>query len=433
MGFQSKKKSVRREDADPGSPLDEYAQLDAKLDRSAVIAALASGDPAAAAPAQDDPLAQNAEGSDPPKAQEAQTASDPAPAASDAPAAQNPETDSPGQDEEDPSSALLGKKKKPRRGRTADGRKLTKTERKQQKKENKELKKLMKSERRSQKGKGRFITPLILTAIVITIILGCVWNIFYCMKNFEINFYQIESNHVTSDVRIVVISDLHLSEYGEDNCDLVDAVRSLNPDLIISAGDLVTYGCGDYDNMLSLCRQLAGIAPFYGVMGNHEDEKYYLEHDEQLRQKFADTGMIVLVNKSEKIKIGNNEIELIGVRGGPEDYDLYGGKDAMEKLGENDTALRICIAHVPTLFKQRLEDYDFDIGIAGHTHGGLIRLPMLGGLYSAEEGFRPQYDGGLYTLDNGATLFVSRGLGNSGKIPRFNNTPELAVLDVRWY
>lgn len=464
MGFIGKKKAALSKGADPQSPIDEYAQLDAELDKSAVIAAMATGEPVKTAPVPDEvqiadtapaapeePRADEAaviQEDDAPKPQtvrdedESAPASDNAPASDDAPAAEGeaepaqekaPADPEPAQEEQPAPDPSADKKEKTRRGKNADGEKLTKAERKQQKKEKKQLKKLMKSERKSQKGKGRFITPLILLGIVLTIIIGIVWNIFHCMNHFEINFYQIESVHVTSDVRIAVISDVHLSEYGEDNRDLVEAVRALNPDLIISAGDLVTYGVENYDNMLSLCRQLAEIAPFYGVMGNHEDEKYYLEHDEELRQKFKDTGMIVLVNKCEKIRIRNNDIELIGVRGGTEDYDLYGGRDAMENLGENKTALRICIAHVPTLFKERLEDYDFDIGIAGHTHGGLIRLPMLGGLYSAEEGFRPEYDGGLYRLDNGATLFVSRGLGNSGKIPRFNNTPELAIIDVRWY
>ena len=286
--------------------------------------------------------------------------------------------------------------------------------------------------RKKRKGLGRFITPAILLVIVIALIAGVLLNIKNCKENFAVNFYQIESNHVTSDIRIAVISDVHLSEYGEDNCDLVEAVRALEPDLIISAGDLVSYGEDNYDNMLSLCSQLVEIAPTYGIMGNHEDEKVYLENDEEMRQKFKDTGMITLINKTETITIRNNEIELVGVSGNAEGFDQYGGKKCMDKLRDS-AALRICIAHVPTLFKERLEDYDFDIGIAGHTHGGVVRLPMIGGLYSAEEGFLPDFDGGLYDLDNGATLFVSRGLGNSGKIPRFNNTPELAVIDVRWY
>ncbi len=297
----------------------------------------------------------------------------------------------------------------------------------------KEKKARKKELKKRKKPRGRFITPLIILGILLGCVGGCLWNIDYCKKNFDINFYHVESVRVSAEIRVVVISDVHLSEYGKNNDDLVEAIEALHPDLIISAGDLVTYGEKNYDSMLSLCERLAGIAPFFGIMGNHEDEKVYLEHDEELREKFKATGMVTLVNKCVDVRIKNNNIELVGVSGGIDEYDQYGGKDTMDNLDASSIAYRICCAHVPTLFTERLESYRFDLGIAGHTHGGIIRLPVVGGLYSAEEGFFPKFDGGLYELKNGATLFVSKGLGNSGKVPRMFNTPELAVIDIKWY
>ena len=301
------------------------------------------------------------------------------------------------------------------------------------KKHKKKKKDNAKKKQSKDKKRKAHVTPFILLGILLLIVGVCAMNILYCANNFEVNFYHVESNHVTSDIRIVVVSDVHLKEYGEDSSELIDAVAALRPDIIISAGDMVTYGAKDYESMLTLCRGLTEIAPFYGVMGNHEDELVYLEDDTELRDRFADAGMILLINRCERIRIKNNDIEIVGVSGSPDGFDNYGGRNAMNKLQENHTALRICVAHIPTLFDQRLDEYDFDIGIAGHTHGGVVRLPVIGGLYSVEEGFLPDYDGGLYDLDNGAQLFVSRGLGSSGKIPRFNNTPELGVLDVKWY
>ena len=77
-----------------------------------------------------------------------------------------------------------------------------------------------------------------------------------------------------------------------------------------------------------------------------------------------------------------------------------------------------------------LENYSFELGLAGHTHGGIVRLPKIGPLYTAEEGFFPDYAGGSYTLANNATLIVSRGLGDSSWVPRINNVPELSVIDI---
>jgi predicted MPP superfamily phosphohydrolase len=85
------------------------------------------------------------------------------------------------------------------------------------------------------------------------------------------------------------------------------------------------------------------------------------------------------------------------------------------------------------LFDAQLSDYDFDLGIAGHVHGGIVNIPLLGGLYSEEEGFFPTYYGGRNILSNQKPLIISRGLGDSSPIPRINNMPELVVIDVNWY
>ena len=81
-------------------------------------------------------------------------------------------------------------------------------------------------------------------------------------------------------------------------------------------------------------------------------------------------------------------------------------------------------------FVDYMQDAPFDLALAGHTHGGIVRLPKIGPLYTAEEGFLPDYAGGSYTLANNATLIVSRGLGDSSRAPRINNVPELSVIDI---
>ena len=93
----------------------------------------------------------------------------------------------------------------------------------------------------------------------------------------------------------------------------------------------------------------------------------------------------------------------------------------------------ILMAHIPILF-DKLSEYSFDLGIAGHVHGGIVNVPFLGGLYSAEEGFFPRYTVGKYTLENRQTLIISAGLGDSSAFPpRINNMPELVVIDINRY
>ena len=260
---------------------------------------------------------------------------------------------------------------------------------------------------------------------------GLLTNIQYNRTHYTAEFYQVHSRKLTEPCRIIFLTDVHLREYGEDNCDLVQDIRNLNPDLILLGGDLVTYGISGYDNMLSLCRQLSGIAPVCGVMGNHEDELYFLDNDRDLIQRFTDAGATILQNAEATYTINNTVISIIGVDGAPESFDRYGAKQFMDKVEqESGYDFRICLAHVPTYFPDILENYSFELGLAGHTHGGIVRLPKIGPLYSAEEGFFPEYAGGSYALANGATLIVSRGLGDSSRVPRINNVPELSVIDV---
>lgn len=282
--------------------------------------------------------------------------------------------------------------------------------------------------------KGNVLSALATLLVLALLLAGIVYHsIDQGKREYELRFYQMVSDRVSRNIRFVLISDLHLREYGEDNIRLIADVSALKPDVILLGGDLVTYNEDSYDNMLSLCGKLAGIAPVYGVMGNHEDEKIFLDNDSELSERFAATGVTILRNRAETLEIGDDRIELVGVSGNASGFEKYGGRECMEGLSEEYEGFRVVMAHIPTLFPDALQDYAFDLGVAGHTHGGVVRLPKFGGLYSAEEGFLPTYCGGKYALDNGGSLVVSRGMGSSGKIPRVFNLPELVVIDVNWY
>lgn len=276
--------------------------------------------------------------------------------------------------------------------------------------------------------------------LIAAIVLLCglaVWGlrtyIDYTKTHFNVTYYRVTSSHVSEKLRILFLSDLHLREYGEGNAELVKAVQELQPDLILLGGDLVTFPNPDYENMLELCRKLARIAPLYGVLGNHESEMIYGGVDEQLCEKFTQAGVTILRNEDRIVQLGSNSVELIGLEGALDDYYKYGASARMESLSSQYDTFRICINHVPMAFVDYMEDAPIDLALAGHTHGGLIRLPIVGRLYTAEEGFFPDYAGGEYQLDSGAPLIVGCGLGDSNEIPRIYNPPELVLVDVNWY
>lgn len=103
------------------------------------------------------------------------------------------------------------------------------------------------------------------------------------------------------------------------------------------------------------------------------------------------------------------------------DFYKYGASDCVESLSRQYDTFRICINHVPMAFVDYMQDAPFDLALAGHTHGGLIRLPVLGRLYTAEEGLFPEYAGGMYQLDSGAPLIVAAAWATPTGSPRIQS------------
>lgn len=253
----------------------------------------------------------------------------------------------------------------------------------------------------------------------------------YTKTHYRISFYEETSDKVNKNIRIAVISDLHNREYGENNERLVSDLQALKPDLILFLGDMVIRNEDNYQPMLDFISAVNRIAPCYGVLGNHESERIYYGNDSALTEKFENAGLKLLRNSLEEVQIREDTLQLIGVEGTPYGFEEYGGRVFMEKTTVNSSALCILMTHIPILFESQLSGYDFDLGLAGHVHGGIIRLPLLGGLYSAEEGFFPKFSFGKYILDNQQTLIISAGLGDSRRFPvRINNLPELVVIDI---
>ena len=280
-----------------------------------------------------------------------------------------------------------------------------------------------------------FLRVLIVLILLTAIISAAVFTYSrYTQTHYRIRFYQETSGKVSDNIRIVVVSDLHNREYGENNGTLIADIRALDPDLILFPGDMVILEQDDYRPMLNLVSSLSGVAPCYGVLGNHESERIYYRDDRELPGKFRDAGLKLLRNATEEILIRNDVIQLIGVEGSAHGFEAYGGREFMDKTVINPSAYSILMTHVPILFEPQLAGYDFDLGIAGHVHGGIVNLPFAGGLYSNEEGFFPRFTAGEYTLQNQQKLIVSAGLGDSKPFPpRINNLHELVVIDIDRY
>ena len=244
---------------------------------------------------------------------------------------------------------------------------------------------------------------------------------------FVTTFYEVEEDKIQNPMRIVLLTDLHLKEYGEDNCQLVDQIKRLNPDIIAMAGDMVDMDETDYTPVITLCRQLVDVAPVYFSYGNHEKEVIRVNQTSTINVDLEEMGVHVLHNRYETIEVNGNVIDIGGMSANPGTEDADYTQSCWQKYIEKEN-YKLLLVHYPQFFFKGgyMVDSGIDMALCGHLHGGVVRIPVIGGLYHPIDGFFPEMTEGC-NLVNDTWVVISRGIGGS---PRFNNPPELVVVDL---
>ena len=229
--------------------------------------------------------------------------------------------------------------------------------------------------------------------------------------------------------RIVVLSDLHGAEFGQDNENLFAAVAAERPEYIFFLGDLEDRYRGPREGYAAeIAQGLSAIAPTYYVTGNHE---WAIGEVPNLKETLAANGVTVLSNQFVALERNGDAIVLAGI----DDPNGYADQKTPEELAAEVYAAYgdpfwILLAHRNNRFASQYSLLGADLVCSGHAHGGIIRLPFTDGLVSHDLDLFPAYTAGLYE-ENGSALFVTRGLGNSGPSFRVFNRPEVAVVTLR--
>ena len=269
-----------------------------------------------------------------------------------------------------------------------------------------------------------FVLCLFFIAIVF---LG--WNIIQ-NQHIGVNKITIKSEslpYVFQGYKIVQVSDLHNAEFGENNIDLLSAIKEQSPDIIVVTGDIVDSQRTNVQIARDFVNNASKIAPVYYVTGNHEARVLV---EDEIDNVELNENVIVLHNKDVLIEKGESAIQLIGV----DDPDYKAVNDSTEYMGNrlekycNNEYFKILLSHRPELFEVYTQN-NMNVIFSGHAHGGQFRLPLVGGVIAPHQGLFPEYDSGVYTNDN-TNMVVSRGLGDSIIPLRINNPPELVVVTL---
>ena len=280
-----------------------------------------------------------------------------------------------------------------------------------------------------------------------TVILGGAAFYKYETESLEITKYEIENEKIPKEFnnfKIVQISDLHNKSFGKDNKRLLETIDSQNPDIVVITGDLVEGDNKDFDVALNLIDELLKKYKVYHIIGNHEQKSLIKKHKELYKtyfDKLYNKNIVNLDNEKTKVEKDGKYINIYGLIVPLEYYPYffknYENKNMKleqdfinNKLGEiNRDEYNILLAHTPFFFEE-YEKYGVDLVLAGHVHGGIIRLPKVGGLLSPNREFFPKYDFGKY-IKNNTTMLLSKGLGGSKVLIRFACKPEIVSITLK--
>lgn len=282
----------------------------------------------------------------------------------------------------------------------------------------------MKTKGKKHRGRG-CLTALIILALIAA---AAAFLIKDSREDLEISRYEVKSQKLPESFdgfKIVQLSDLHGAEFGEDGMGLVEKVKELEPDIIALTGDFVTDE-GDLAAVKKLAGRLTELCPVYFVSGNHEFGSGLAV---KVRNILERAGVKYLSNEYLTISRGEDEILLGGVEDPLAYADMLSPDELAQKMNDAaPDAFKILLGH-RNYWMTEYPELPVDLIFCGHAHGGLIRIPGVGGLIGTDRRLFPDFDAGEY--NNGRyTLIVSRGLGNSVPIPRVFNRPEIVCVEL---
>lgn len=277
---------------------------------------------------------------------------------------------------------------------------------------------------------------MILAIVVICVI--CLLGFLYCENNLiTVTHINVESSKLPDafdGYRIALISDLHSKEFGKEQKHLIEVITNENPDLIAITGDLIDSNRCNLNSALSLISQCTQISPTFYVTGNHE---WMSGEFKELEKLLLDDGVHVLRNTHAVVTENEDKVYIVGI-----DDPAFKNPSYFEEVSvteeqiiqalrgiEKSDAFKILLAHRPEMF-HLYSNYQFDLILSGHAHGGQVRLPFIGGLVAPGQGLFPKYTAGKYEQGS-STMVVSRGLGNSIIPQRLFNRPEVIILRLR--
>ncbi len=281
----------------------------------------------------------------------------------------------------------------------------------------------------------------------LVIMIALVSWVYFENNTLKVTYYEVASNKVPTafdGFKIIQLTDLQGKQYGNGSRSLVKKIKDENPDIIVFTGDMLDSSSKNGDVIVDLVESLINDYPIYYISGNHEQIIHLNENNKWIdlyESKLREIGVIFVDNDTTYIEKEGRKIKLSGVKLDllyyssdtvleEHDYD-FTAEMIDEKIGQSEYEyFNIMLAHTPRYFSS-YSMWGADLILAGHMHGGMIRIPGVGGVFSPSNEYFPEFDYGVYQDDSGSTMIVSGGLGNSPKGFRLLNRPEIVSISLK--
>ncbi len=259
--------------------------------------------------------------------------------------------------------------------------------------------------------------------VIISIVLIIAALITYGNQRIVVTEYEHSSASVTDGLdgfKIVAVTDMHNKSFLFGNDRLIDKIKNEDPDIIVMMGDIVKKEAISIKTSLDFIAEASRIAPIYFLYGNHEE---LLDDDElrKLEKCLSDNSVTVLNQREAVLSVGSSSLKIYGALA-PYSPDFI-------RNSSTDADFSLALLHY-TENINCFRGLDIDLVLAGHTHGGLIRLPGVGGIYAPNQGYLPEYDYGEFYIGD-IRMIVSSGLSAGTYGFRAFNPPEIVSVTLK--
>jgi predicted MPP superfamily phosphohydrolase len=230
------------------------------------------------------------------------------------------------------------------------------------------------------------------------------------------------SEEVSGEIRVAVVADFHVGPYTRSGWEqyVVDEVMAQEPDMILIPGDFI-FNHEEQVEYLESLSDLSAPLGVYAVTGNHD---YSYGAEVAVKALIEDSDLTLLENEFVKVEIAEESLVIAGVS------DIWFEGDLTQTLSgltvEDDVVL---ISHNPDAVLEEVTAVA-DLVVSGHTHGGQIRLPLIGPVPPLPTELGRTFDKGLFQYSDMQQLFITSGVGETGPRARLFNPPEINIISL---